>query len=337
MATVLVTGGAGYIGSHAILELLEKNFNVIVLDSFVNSSAESLKRVKEMSGKHFLVYNGDIRDDGVLNKIFRENAVDSVIHFAGLKSVSESLNKPSEYMSVNLGGTINLCRCMENAGVFTLIFSSSATVYGIPKYIPIDEKHPVGETLNPYGKSKFLAEEALKEIQKNNQKWSIGILRYFNPVGAHQSGDIGESPNQVPSNIMPYITQVAIGRLDELKIFGNDYPTQDGTGVRDYIHVSDLVKGHVHALEMITNKKTMAVWNLGTGTGYSVLDLINAFEKNTGVKINYSFSGRRLGDVPICFADSSKVRKELFWKPEKVLDDMISDAWHWQLKNPNGY
>jgi UDP-glucose 4-epimerase len=333
---ILVTGGAGYIGSHTVVELLNANFELIVIDNFSNSKPESLKRIKELTDKDFKFYKVDLLDELNLEKIFIENEVDAVIHFAGLKAVGESVSIPLHYYHNNITGTINLCNLMNKYKVKNLVFSSSATVYGLPERVPISEDFPLSAT-NPYGRTKLMIEEILKDLYISDEEWSIGILRYFNPIGAHQSGRIGEDPSNIPNNLMPYITQVAVGKLDELNVFGNDYPTIDGTGVRDYIHVVDLAKGHLKALEKILNTKGVNEYNLGTGTGYSVLEIVRAFEKATSIKLPYKFIERRPGDVAICYANPEKAKSELNWTAEKGIEEMCLDSWRWQKQNPNGY
>ncbi|MGD6816616.1 UDP-glucose 4-epimerase GalE [Metabacillus sp. 113a] len=334
--SILVTGGAGYIGSHTCIELLKANYEIIVLDNFSNSSKESLNRVKEITGKTFKVYEIDLLDREGIDNVFKENDVEIVVHFAGLKAVGESIEKPTYYYNNNITGTLILIEIMKKHCVHNLVFSSSATVYGVPKEVPISEAFPLSAT-NPYGRSKLMIEEILGDLYVSNNEWSIACLRYFNPIGADKSGLIGEDPKGSPNNLMPYITQVATGKLPELKIFGNDYPTSDGTGVRDYIHVVDLAKGHIKALEKLKSATGVEAYNLGTGKGYSVLEMVTAFEKASGQKIPYSITSRRQGDIAECFADPSKAEKELGWKAEKNLDEMCLDSWRWQEKNPDGY
>ncbi|HCC00216.1 MAG TPA: UDP-glucose 4-epimerase GalE [Ruminococcaceae bacterium] len=332
---ILVTGGAGYIGSHTCVELLQSGHDVFVLDNLYNSKTTALTRVEKITGKKLHFYQGDVRDAALLDRIFTENQIDIVIHFAGLKAVGESVEKPLLYYENNIGGLLTLCHAMQNAGVKRFIFSSSATVYGIPETVPIKENFPLSVT-NPYGRTKLMTEEILKDLFQADKKWSVILLRYFNPIGAHESGLIGEYPKGVPNNLTPYIAQVATGKLKEVKVFGNDYPTPDGTGVRDYIHIMDLAKGHVSALKK-AYEPGVHIYNLGTGVGYSVLDVIHAFEKATGKKIPYKITPRRAGDVAENYADVSKALKELGWKTEKGLDDMCRDLWNWQSHNPNGY
>jgi UDP-glucose 4-epimerase len=334
--SILVTGGAGYIGSHTCVELLNAGYDIVVVDNFSNSKPEALKRVGEITGKEFKFYEVDILDREGLEKVFSENNIEAVIHFAGLKAVGESVEIPLKYYHNNITGTIILCEVMQKYGVKKMVFSSSATVYGNPKSVPITEDFPLSAT-NPYGRTKLMIEEILRDVYISDNNWSIALLRYFNPIGAHESGRIGEDPNGIPNNLMPYITQVAVGKREKLNIFGNDYDTHDGTGVRDYIHVVDLAKGHLKALEKIMGTKGIEVYNLGTGVGYSVLDVVKNFEKATGQKIPYVITERRPGDIDKCYADPTKAYKELGWKAEKNLEDMCRDAWNWQKNNPNGY
>ncbi|PEK49054.1 UDP-glucose 4-epimerase GalE [Bacillus toyonensis] len=333
---ILITGGAGYIGSHTCIELLNNNYKIIVVDNLSNSSIESLNRVKEITGKQFKFYNESVLNREKMNEIFLENNIEAVIHFAGFKAVGESTTIPLTYYYNNIISTIILCDVMQKHNVKKFIFSSSATVYGIPKTSPITEEFPLSVT-NPYGQTKLMIEQIMRDVAKADGEWSIALLRYFNPFGAHQSGRIGEDPNGIPNNLMPYVTQVAIGKLKELNIFGNDYPTKDGTGVRDYIHVVDLAKGHVKALEKVLETTGIDAYNLGTGKGYSVLEMVNAFEKVSGKKIPYKIIGRRPGDVAICFADVSKAKRELGWEAEYGLEEMCLDSWRWQVNNKNGY
>jgi len=335
---ILVTGGTGYIGSHTVLQLLEAGHDVTVIDNLCNSSEESLNRVKNITGKNNLAFlKIDIRDAENLEKLFNNNEFDAVIHFAGLKAVGESTEKPLEYYDNNVGGTTVLCEAMKKANVKTLVFSSSATVYGDPDIVPITENSPTGGTTNPYGTSKLMIEQMLEDLYKSDNNWNIARLRYFNPVGAHESGLIGEDPAGVPNNLMPYITQVASGKLERLSVFGDDYETPDGTGVRDYIHVVDLADGHLKALEKLKNNPGLVTYNLGTGNGYSVLDAINGFEKTNKVKIPYQIAPRRDGDIASCYADPTLAKIELGWSASKSLEDMVRDAWNWQSKNPAGY
>lgn len=336
MSTVLVTGGAGFIGSHTSVELLNAGYDIIILDNFVNSKPESLKRIKELAGKGFKFYQADIRDEEALTKIFAENKIDAVIHFAGLKSVPQSIKEPLNYYDNNIAGTVCLCRVMDKAGCKKLVFSSSATVYGSKNPSPLREDMPTGGTTNPYGTTKYFIEQILQDLCISDSEWGVSILRYFNPIGAHKSGRIGEDPNGIPGNLMPYITQVAIGKLECLNVCGNDYPTPDGTGVRDYIHVVDLALGHIKALDRLLKVKGCEVYNLGTGKGYSVLDVVKAFEKASGIKINYRIAPRRAGDVACCYADATKAKEVLGWQAQYDIDDMCADSWRWQSQNPNG-
>ncbi|AXY07047.1 UDP-glucose 4-epimerase GalE [Bacillus thuringiensis LM1212] len=333
---ILITGGAGYIGSHTCIELLNNNYKIIVVDNLSNSSIESLNRVKEITGKQFEFYKESVLNREKMNEVFLENNIEAVIHFAGFKAVGESTTIPLTYYYNNIISTIVLCDVMQKHNVKNFIFSSSATVYGIPKTSPITEEFPLSVT-NPYGQTKLMIEQIMRDVAKADDEWSIALLRYFNPFGAHQSGRIGEDPNGIPNNLMPYVTQVAVGKLKELNIFGNDYPTKDGTGVRDYIHVVDLAKGHVKALEKVLKTKGIEAYNLGTGKGYSVLEMVKAFEKVSGKKIPYKVIGRRPGDVAICFADVSKAKRELGWEAEYGLEEMCVDSWRWQVNNKNGY
>lgn len=335
--SILVTGGAGFIGSHTCVELLNAGYDVIVLDNYYNSQPESLKRIKKITGKDFKFYEADIRHRDKLDKIFSENKIDAVIHFAGLKAVGESCVKPLEYYENNVGGTVTLCEAMRDAGCKKIVFSSSATVYGMKNKSPLTEDMPIGGTTNPYGTTKCMIENILQDLYKADNEWSIVLLRYFNPIGAHESGLIGENPNGIPNNLMPYITQVAIGKLPQLSVYGNDYDTPDGTGVRDYIHVVDLALGHIKAVEKVLSCKEINIYNLGTGIGYSVLDIVKAFEKASGVKINYKIAPRRPGDLATCYSDPSKANKELGWKAERDLEKMCEDSWRWQKNNPNGF
>ncbi|MDY5312066.1 MAG: UDP-glucose 4-epimerase GalE [Oscillospiraceae bacterium] len=336
MSTVLVTGGAGFIGSHTSVELLNAGYDIIILDNFVNSKPESLKRIKELTGKDFKFYQADIRDEEAMTKVFAENKIDAVIHFAGLKSVPQSVKEPLNYYDNNIAGTVCLCRVMDKAGCKKLVFSSSATVYGSKNPSPLREDMPTGGTTNPYGTTKYFIEQILQDLCISDSEWGVSILRYFNPIGAHKSGRIGEDPNGVPGNLMPYITQVAIGKLECLNVCGNDYPTPDGTGVRDYIHVVDLAIGHIKALDRLLKVKGCEVYNLGTGKGYSVLDVVKAFEKASGIKINYRIAPRRAGDVACCYADATKAKEVLGWQAQYDIDDMCADSWRWQSQNPNG-
>lgn len=336
MSTVLVTGGAGFIGSHTSVELLNAGYDIIILDNFVNSKPESLKRIKELTGKDFKFYQADIRDEEAMTKVFAENKIDAVIHFAGLKSVPQSVKEPLNYYDNNIAGTVCLCRVMDKAGCKKLVFSSSATVYGSKNPSPLREDMPTGGTTNPYGTTKYFIEQILQDLCISDSEWGVSILRYFNPIGAHKSGRIGEDPNGIPGNLMPYITQVAIGKLECLNVCGNDYPTPDGTGVRDYIHVVDLALGHIKALDRLLKVKGCEVYNLGTGKGYSVLDVVKAFEKASGIKINYRIAPRRAGDVACCYADATKAKEVLGWQAQYDIDDMCADSWRWESQNPNG-
>ncbi len=333
---ILVTGGAGYIGSHTCVELINAGHSPIVIDNFSNSSEESLKRVQTITGKNVPIYGGDIRDYALLDRIFSEHKIDWVIHFAGLKAVGESCEKPVEYYDNNLGGTITLLNAMRAHGCKNIVFSSSATVYGSPEKLPLDEGCQTGGTTNPYGTSKYFQEIMLTDVYNADKEWKVVLLRYFNPVGAHASGLIGEDPKGIPNNLTPYIAKVAIGELKEVGVFGNDYPTPDGTGVRDYIHVVDLAKGHVAAVNKIS-EGGVYTYNLGTGVGYSVLDVIKAFEKACGHKLAYSIKPRRAGDIAACYANAEKAKAELGWQAELGIDDMCASLWNWQSKNPNGY
>lgn len=334
---ILVTGGAGYIGSHTVVELQNAGYEVVVVDNLSNSSKKSLTRVEAITGKPVTFYQADILDREALNAIFEKENIDSCIHFAGLKAVGESVQKPWEYYENNIAGTLTLVDVMRQHGVKNIIFSSSATVYGDPAMIPITEECPKGQCTNPYGWTKSMLEQILMDIQKADPEWNVIILRYFNPIGAHKSGTIGENPNGIPNNLMPYVTQVAVGKLKELGVFGDDYDTHDGTGVRDYIHVVDLALGHVKALKKIEDKAGLCIYNLGTGTGYSVLDIVKNFEAATGVKVPYVIKDRRPGDIATCYSDAAKAKKELGWEAQYDIKDMCADAWNWQSHNPNGY
>ncbi|MCH8492461.1 MAG: UDP-glucose 4-epimerase GalE [Idiomarina sp.] len=339
---ILVTGGAGYIGSHTVVELLQAGHEVLVLDNLCNSSLESLQRVSQITGRDVIFVKGDIRDATILQQIFSENTISAVIHFAGLKAVGESVRKPLDYYENNVAGTMILLQVMAEFGVKRMVFSSSATVYGDPASVPILESFPTGATTNPYGTSKHVVERMLNDVCVADTEWKVAALRYFNPVGAHSSGLIGEDPNDIPNNLLPYIAQVAVGRLPRLSVFGNDYPTADGTGVRDYIHVVDLALGHLAALEKIADfngsqGKGFQAINLGTGNGYSVLEMISAFEKASGKQVPYDVVARRPGDIAVCYADPHYAYEVLGWKAERELDEMMRDTWLWQAKNPNGY
>ncbi|MCP8617507.1 UDP-glucose 4-epimerase GalE [Salirhabdus salicampi] len=333
---ILVTGGTGYIGSHTVVELLNEGKDVVIIDNLTNSKQEVLNRITDITGKTARFYEGDIRDTEVLRSIFSENDVEAVIHFAGLKAVGESVEKPLKYYENNVGGTITLCQVMNEFNVKNIVFSSSATVYGMAETMPLSEDMPLSAT-NPYGRSKLMVEEVLHDLYVADNSWSIALLRYFNPVGAHESGLIGEDPNGIPNNLMPFIAQVATGKLKELKVFGSDYPTLDGTGVRDYIHVVDLAKGHLKAVEKVTEMTGAEAYNLGTGNGFSVLQMREAFEKASGQEIPYTLADRRPGDVATSYADPNKAKEQLNWEAEKGIDEMCVDTWRWQKQNPNGY
>ena len=334
---ILVTGGAGYIGSHTCVELLEKDYGVVVIDNLCNSNAESLNRVQKITGKSLKFYKGDVRDEALLEKIFAENEIGCVIHFAGLKAVGESVAMPWRYYDNNLNSTLVLTKVMDRVGMKKIIFSSSATVYTQDNQMPLQESSRTGNCTNPYGWTKYMTEQILSGMANADKDWSICLLRYFNPIGAHKSGWIGEDPRGVPNNLMPYITQVAVGRREKLSVFGNDYDTPDGTGVRDYIHVVDLAKGHVAAVEYATKNTGCEVFNLGTGTGYSVLDMVNTFRQVNEVEVPYEIAPRRPGDIATCYADPAKSAKVLGWKAEQTLADMCRDSWNWQKNNPMGY
>ncbi|KAB7687159.1 UDP-glucose 4-epimerase GalE [Plesiomonas shigelloides] len=333
---ILVTGGAGYIGSHTVLELLNSGNDVVIIDNLCNSSRESLRRVETLTGRSVTFYEADVCDRSALQTIFAQHAIDAVIHFAGLKAVGESTQIPLKYYQNNIAATLVLCEEMERAGVFRLVFSSSATVYGDPHTVPIQEHFPTSAT-NPYGRSKLMVEEMLRDIVAADPRWSVVLLRYFNPVGAHISGQIGEDPNGIPNNLLPYIAQVAIGRLKQLSVFGNDYPTPDGTGVRDYIHVVDLSLGHLKALQYIADRHGVFTFNLGTGQGYSVLEMVKAFEQASGRAVPYQVVARRPGDIAVCYAEPDLAAQELGWRAERGLPEMMADTWRWQSQNPNGY
>ena len=333
---ILVTGGAGYIGSHTCLLLLEAGYNVIVFDNFSNSSSESIKRVEKITNKSITLIEGDIRDRDSLREVFKNYKIDSVIHFAGLKAVGESVEQPLRYYENNVCGTVALCEVMSEYGCKSIVFSSSATVYGDPKSVPIKEDFPLSAT-NPYGRSKLFIEEILRDLYVSDKEWKIVILRYFNPVGAYESGDIGEDPNGIPNNLMPFISQVAVGKRDYLRVFGGDYPTHDGTGVRDYIHVMDLALGHVRAIDKIDSFDKVMTINLGTGNGYSVLDVVKAYKRASNRDIPYKIVDRREGDIATNYADPSYAKEVLDWEAKRGLDEMCIDSWRWQSKNPNGY
>lgn len=335
---ILVTGGAGYIGSHTCVELLERGHEVVVVDNLCNSSRVSMERVEAITGKRVIFYEADLLDREALEKIFDHETIDAVIHFAGLKAVGESVAKPLEYYHNNITGTLILCDVMRNHKVKNIIFSSSATVYGDPAFVPITEDCPKGKITNPYGQTKSMLEQILSDLHIADPEWNVILLRYFNPVGAHKSGLIGEDPAGIPNNLTPYITQVAVGKLKEVGVFGDDYDTPDGTGVRDYIHVVDLAVGHVKALEKIASSEPeVRIYNLGTGQGFSVLQMIEAFSKACGKSIPYSIKPRRLGDIAECYADASLAKNELGWEAERGIDEMCQDSWRWQSSNPNGY
>ncbi len=334
---ILVTGGAGYIGSHTCVELLNAGYEVVIVDNLYNASEKAVERVQEITGKEVAFYRADICDRSALKRIFGENRVDAVIHFAGYKAVGESVAKPLEYYENNLEGTLTLCGVMREHGVKNIIFSSSATVYGDPAEIPITENCPKGICTNPYGWTKWMLEQILTDIQKADPEWNVILLRYFNPIGAHESGKIGEDPKGIPNNLLPYVAQVAIGKLKCLGVFGNDYDTPDGTGVRDYIHVVDLARGHVKAIEKLADREGVSIYNLGTGKGYSVLEVVHAFEKACGHPIPYEIRERRAGDIATCYCDPRKAKKELGWEAEYGIEDMCRDSWRWQSQNPDGY
>ncbi len=334
---ILVTGGAGFIGSHTAVELLNAGYDTIILDNLCNSKSESIKRIEEITGKTVKFCKGDIRDREFLDKVFAENEIDAVIHFAGLKAVGESVEKPLEYYDNNIGGTVQLLEAMRDAGCKKIVFSSSATVYGAENESPLREDMPEGKTTNPYGTTKLYIERILRDTCFADPEWSVCLLRYFNPIGAHKSGRIGEDPNGIPNNLVPYISKVAVGKLDHITVFGNDYPTPDGTGVRDYIHVVDLALGHIKAVEKIIGENGCFTYNLGTGRGYSVLDVIHAFEKACGHELKYEIAPRRAGDLATCYSDPSKAKEELGWVAQRDIDEMCEDSWRWQSQNPDGY
>nr|WP_263325083.1 UDP-glucose 4-epimerase GalE [Neobacillus sp. Marseille-Q6967] len=333
---ILITGGAGYIGSHTCVELLNAGYEIVVVDNLSNSKPEALNRISQLTGKDFKFYRANLLDIAALDKIFSENQIDAVIHFAGLKAVGESVALPLWYYNNNITGTLKLCEVMKKYGVKKIVFSSSATVYGISQAVPISEECSLGAT-NPYGRTKQMIEEIFRDLNMSDPEWSVALLRYFNPIGAHKSGRIGEDPHGIPNNLLPYISQVAVGKLNELKVFGNDYPTKDGTGVRDYIHVVDLALGHIRALEKVLGSKGVEAYNLGTGIGYSVLEMINTFEKVSGRKILYKIVDRRPGDIDICYANPLKAMDELGWNAQRGIEEMCEDYWRWQSNNPNGY
>ncbi len=335
--SILVAGGAGYIGSHTCVELLNAGYEVVVVDNLYNSSEEALKRVETITGKAVTFYQVDLLDKPALDDVFKKESISSVINFAGLKAVGESVRKPLEYYHNNITGTLNLCDVMRNHGVKNIIFSSSATVYGDPAFVPITEECPKGQITNPYGQTKGMLEQILTDLHVADPEWNVVLLRYFNPIGAHESGLIGEDPKGIPNNLVPYIAQVAVGKLERLGVFGNDYPTHDGTGVRDYIHVVDLAKGHVKALKKLTPGSGVSIYNLGTGNGYSVLDVLHAYEKACGKELPYEIKERRAGDIATCYCDATKAKNELGWVAEKGIEDMCADSWRWQSSNPDGY
>lgn len=334
---ILVTGGAGYIGSHTCVELLNNGYEVVVLDNLSNSSEEALRRVEKITGKSLNFYKGDMLDRTYCEKIFAEHKIEAVIHFAGLKAVGESVHKPWEYYYNNITGTLVLCDVMRKAGCKNIVFSSSATVYGDPAFVPITEDCPKGQITNPYGQTKGMLEQVLTDLHVGDPEWNVVLLRYFNPIGAHESGLIGEDPKGIPNNLVPYIAQVAVGKRECLHVFGDDYPTPDGTGVRDYIHVVDLAVGHVRALEKMQKTKGVLVYNLGTGKGYSVLDVLHAYEKACAKTLPYQVEPRRAGDIPTCYSDPSKAEKELHWTAKRGIEEMCADSWKWQSTNPDGY
>ena len=333
---ILVTGGAGYIGSHSCLELLQAGYDLVVVDNLCNSKREALRRVERLTGKTVHFHQIDLRSEAELDQIFRQYDFEAVIHFAGLKAVGESVKIPVEYYHNNITATLILLKMMARYAVKNIVFSSSATVYGDPHTVPITEDFPT-QTANPYGRTKLFIEEILRDVYQSDREWNIILLRYFNPVGAHLSGEIGEDPNGIPNNLFPYISQVAVGKLKQLPIYGNDYPTPDGTGVRDYIHVVDLARGHLKALEKLRSKPGLAIYNLGTGQGYSVLQIVKAFEEASGKRIPYRVVARRPGDIAVCYADASLAERELGWTARKGMDEMCADTWNWQSRNPNGY
>lgn len=335
--SILVTGGAGYIGSHTCVELLNAGYEIVVMDNLSNASPKALKAVEEITGKSVPFYETDMLDREGVEQIFQKESIDAVIHFAGLKAVGESVQKPLEYYHNNLTGTLILCDVMRRHGVKDIVFSSSATVYGDPAFVPITEDCPKGQITNPYGQTKGMLEQILTDIHVSDPEWNVVLLRYFNPIGAHPSGKIGEDPKGIPNNLVPYIAQVAVGRLEKLGVFGDDYDTPDGTGVRDYIHVVDLALGHVKAVEKLKAKEGVSIYNLGTGRGYSVLEVLHAYEKACGKTLPYEIKPRRAGDIAACYADASKAKKELGWTALRGIDQMCADSWKWQSANPNGF
>lgn len=330
---ILVTGGAGYIGAHVVLELMDHGENVVILDNFCNSSHAVLKRIARVSGRRPGFVYGDIRNAALLTSLFKEYAIDAVIHCAGLKAVGESVREPLRYYDTNVGGSVTLCQAMANAGVFTLVFSSSATVYGDCDVMPIAESCATGHPSSPYGQSKLMAEDVMKSLVASDLRWSVGLLRYFNPIGAHDSGEVGEAPTNTPNNLLPYLLQVASGQRPRLSVYGNDYPTPDGTGIRDYVHVMDLAEGHLKALQALRSKQGVHIWNFGTGQGHSVLEVVEAFERVSGVFVPLSYEPRRAGDIARCWADPGKASLELGWRARRSLDCMLADAWRWQCSN----
>ncbi|MFC0180971.1 UDP-glucose 4-epimerase GalE [Thorsellia kenyensis] len=334
---ILVTGGLGYIGSHTCIELINAGYHPIVFDNLSNAKKQVIDRIKTITGKEITFVEGDIRDESALSSLFEKYQFNCVIHFAGLKAVGESVQQPLKYYDVNVNGTLTLLRVMQHHNVYQLIFSSSATVYGIPDTVPIEESAPTGQTTNPYATSKYMVERVLEDTSASNPHWKFIILRYFNPVGAHQSGLIGEDPQGIPNNLMPFISQVAVGKRDKLSVYGNDYETKDGTGVRDYLHVVDLAKGHLSAVKYISTSKGTTAFNLGTGNGLSVLEVVEAFKEHNKVDIPYVITERRAGDIDSYYANNSKAKKLLNWQAELDLEDMVKDTWHWQSNNPNGY
>ncbi|MDD6729616.1 MAG: UDP-glucose 4-epimerase GalE [Eggerthellaceae bacterium] len=337
METILVTGGTGFIGSHTCVELINAGYDVVVFDNLVNSKEESLNRIEKITGTRPRFYKVDMLDRAGVWDIFEKESISSVIHFAGLKAVGESVEKPWEYYQNNIEGTLILVDVMRAHGVKNIVFSSSATVYGDPAFVPITEECPLGNPTNPYGQTKKMLEQILSDLYVADHEWNVSLLRYFNPIGAHPSGLMGEDPNGIPNNLMPYITQVALGKLPKLGVFGDDYDTHDGTGVRDYIHVVDLARGHVKTLQAVEGQTGVHVWNLGTGKGYSVLDVVKAFEAATGKKVPYQIKPRRAGDIATCYASADKAKRDLGWEAQYDIEDMCRDAWNWQMKNPNGY
>ncbi len=334
---VLVTGGAGYIGSHTCVELLNNGYEVVVMDNLYNSNEKAIERVEQITGKKITFYNADMLDRDAVNAIFEKESIDSVIHFAGYKAVGESVRKPLEYYHNNITGTLTLCDVMRKHGVKKIIFSSSATVYGDPAFVPITEDCPKGQITNPYGQTKGMLEQILTDLHTSDPEWNVVLLRYFNPIGAHKAGIIGEDPKGIPNNLVPYIAQVAVGKLEKLGVFGDDYDTPDGTGVRDYIHVVDLANGHVKAMKKFDDEPAVRIYNLGTGNGYSVLQVLHAFEKACGKTLPYEIKPRRAGDIATCYADPTKAREELGWEAQYGIDEMCADTWRWQSMNPNGY